>query len=103
MAARSGPTVTVHTPSGPFVMACGPVAKSPDTVTVETSGARRRKVTLRSVLTWYPGSAGAARPPPFAAPLGAPFALPEAGGACAQRGKLIAIETARTSIFRMRT
>src|SRR5579864_655005 len=82
-------------------MVCAPVAKSPATVTVETSGARSSDLTLRSALTSYPGTAGAPRPPPLAAPFPPP--LLAAGGACATSSELIVIERARTRIFRMRT
>ncbi len=58
MSGFSGPTVSVHTPSSPFVNATGlfpaPSAVSsatPDNCTSLAAGARRRKVTVRSSRT----------------------------------------------------
>src|ERR1017187_9582326 len=49
MAGARGPTVTLHTPSSAFFRSWAPWTKSPETLTSAASGARRRKVTVRSV------------------------------------------------------
>src|ERR1035438_5855375 len=64
MAGARGPTVTLHTPSSAFLRSWAPWTKSPETLTSPASGARRRKVTVRSVATSQELYAGGALPRP---------------------------------------
>src|ERR1035438_725189 len=64
MAGARGPTVTLHTPSSAFFRSWAPWTKSPETFTSAASGARRRKVTVRSVATSQELYAGGALPRP---------------------------------------
>src|SRR5665647_2568940 len=77
MAGAMGPTVTLHKPSSAFFMSWAPWTKSPETLTSVASGARRRKVTVRSGATSQNLTAGGALPRP-PRPAGA-------AGTCASR------------------
>src|SRR3954470_12944536 len=78
MSGASGPTMTVQTPSAPFVIGCGFPSSSPLAVTCVAFGARYRRVRVRSApisgeITTGPRGPprpGAARPPGTGAPAG---------------------------------
>src|SRR4030095_14910490 len=93
MAGAMGPTVTLHTPSSAFFMSWGPWTKSPDTFTSVASGARRRKVTVRSGATSQYLMAGGALPRP-PRPAGAT-------GACASSNGVRIREVANRDSFDM--